>query len=64
MGETKTLLEIERFNYRAGEKDTGAITVVPDVAQTFERVSLPIAWAWATHFKTFLGIFCVCYAGI
>ena len=34
----ETLLEMERFDYRAGEVDQGAITLVLDVARAFERV--------------------------
>ena len=58
----ETLLEMERFNYRAGEEDTGAITVEHDSAEAFERVGLPVVWAWAAH--TFHGSFCVCSVGI
>ena len=32
------------------EKDQGAITLVLDLARAFERVSIPVVWAWATHF--------------
>ena len=45
----ETLLEMERFDNRAGEKDQGAITLVLDLVKAFERVSLPAVWAWATH---------------
>ena len=44
------LLVMERFDYRAGEKDQGTITLVLDLAETFERVSLPVVWAWTMHF--------------
>ena len=30
-------------------KDRGAVAVVLDLAESFERVSLPVVWAWATH---------------
>ena len=43
------LLEMERFKYRAGEDDLGAVALVLDLAKAFERVSLPVVWAWATH---------------
>ena len=33
----ETLLEMERFDYRAVELDQRAITVVPDLAKAFER---------------------------
>ena len=33
---------MERFNYRASENDPGAIALVLDLADAFERVSLPI----------------------
>ena len=39
----ETLLEMERFDCRVGEKDQGAITA-------FERASLPVVWAWPTRF--------------
>ena len=45
------LLEKEKFKYRAGEKDQGASALVLDLAKAFERVSLPVVWAWATHFR-------------
>ena len=48
--EWATLEELERFNCHAGERDQGAIAPVLDLAQGFGRVSLPVVWAWATHF--------------
>ena len=44
------LLEMEKFKCQAGEKDQGAVALVLDLAKAFERVSLPVAWARATHF--------------
>ena len=44
-------MEIERFNGKAKEKDQGALALVLDLAQAFKRVSLPVVWAWATHFS-------------
>ena len=44
----ETLLEMERFNYDTGERDQGAIALVLDMAKSFERVSLPVVWDWAT----------------
>ena len=41
-------LEMERFNGKAKEEGQGA--VVLDLAKAFERVSLPVVSAWATHF--------------
>ena len=42
------LLEMDRFNYRAGEghrsDHSGA-----SFAEAPERVSLPVVWAWAAH---------------
>ena len=38
--EWETLLVMERFDHRAGEKDQGAITL--DLARAFERVSPPV----------------------
>ena len=32
-------------------KDQGAITLVLDLAKAFERVSLPVVWAWATYYN-------------
>ena len=40
------LLEMERFKYRAG-----AVALVLDLRKAFERVSLPVVWAWAKHFS-------------
>ena len=40
------LLEMERYKNQAGGKDQ-----VLDLAKTSERVSLPVVWAWATHFS-------------
>ena len=45
------LLEMERFIGQAREEDQGALALVLDVAKAFERVSLPVVWAWATHFS-------------
>ena len=36
---------------RAGKEDQGAAALVLDVAKAFERVSLFVVWAWATHFS-------------
>ena len=43
--------EKERFNGRAKAEDRGAVALVLDLAQAFEGVSLPVVWAWATHFS-------------
>ena len=53
----ETPLEMEKFDCRAGEMDQGAITLVLDLVQAFERVSLPLVWAWATHANIFRKIF-------
>ena len=45
------LLEVERFKCSAGEEDLGAVALVLDLAKAFERFSLPVVWAWATHFS-------------
>ena len=42
------LVEMEMFKYRAPEEDQGASLL--DLAKAFERVSLLVVWAWATHF--------------
>ena len=47
----ETLLEMESFDYRAGKMDQRSVTLVLDLSRAFERVSLPVVWAWATHFK-------------
>ena len=47
----ETLLDVERFDYRAGEKEQGATTPVLDLATAFEPGGLPVVWAWATHFN-------------
>ena len=39
-------VEMERFEYRAEEKDLGAVALVLDLAKVFERVSLLVVWAW------------------
>ena len=44
-------METERFKYRAGEEDLGAVALVLELAQAFERVNLPVIWAWTTHFS-------------
>ena len=43
-------MEIKRFNCRAGEEDLGAVALVLDLAKAFERASLRVVRAWATHF--------------
>ena len=45
------LSEMERFKSRAEEEDLGAVALVLDLAKAFERVSLLVMWAWATHFS-------------
>ena len=45
------LMEMERLNGRAKAEDQGAVALVLDPAKAFERVSLPVVWAWATHFS-------------
>ena len=54
-------MEMERFKCRAGEEDLGALALVLDMAKALERVSLPVVWAWATHFsfpKKILRVLC------
>ena len=43
-------MEMERFDGRAKAEDQGAVALVLDLAKAYERVSLPVVWAWATHF--------------
>ena len=48
------LIEMERFRYRAGDEDLGAVALVLDLAKAFERVSLPVVCLGlgeATHFS-------------
>ena len=56
------LLETDRFNGGANEEDQGALALVLDVAKAVELVSLPVVWAWATHFSS-QGRYCECCAG-
>ena len=44
-------MEMERFSGKAKEEDQGAVALVLDLAKAFERVSLFVVWAWATHFS-------------
>ena len=44
-------MEMERFHCKAKEEDQGAVALVLDLTKAFERVSLPVVWAWATHFS-------------
>ena len=44
------LLEMERCNGKPMEDDQ-EVALVLDLAKAFERVSLPVVWAWATHFS-------------
>ena len=47
----RMLMEMERFNYRSGEEDLGAVALLLELAKAFERVSLALVSAWATHFS-------------
>ena len=42
------MLEMERFDYRGGENEQGAIARVLNLPKGFESVSLPVVRAWAT----------------
>ena len=42
-------METKRFNGYAKEEDQGAVALVLGLAKAFERASLPVVWAWATH---------------
>ena len=58
---SEALFKMARFDHRTGALDQGAITPVPDLVLAFERVSLPVVWAWATFFnvpKKILRLFC------
>ena len=41
----------QRLNGKAKAEDQGALALVLDLAKAFERVSLLVFWAWATHFS-------------
>ena len=43
------LMEMESFDGKAKEGEQRAVALVLDLAKAFERVSLPVVWAWATH---------------
>ena len=45
------LMEMYRFNEKAKEEDQGALALVLGLAKDFERVSLLVVMAWATHFS-------------
>ena len=45
------LVEMDRFNGKAKAEEQGAVALVSDLAKAFELVSLPVVWAWATHFS-------------
>ena len=45
------LMEMERFNGRAKAEEQGAVALALSLAKAFERVSVPVVWAWATHFS-------------
>ena len=58
-------MEMERFDWKAKEGEQGGGGggggLVLDLAKAFERVSLPVVWAWATHFsfpKKILRVLC------
>ena len=42
-------MEMERFKYRAGEEDVGAVALVLDLAKAVERVSLPVVCVTGDH---------------
>ena len=46
----RMLMEMDRFDGKAKEEDQAATALVLELA-TLERVSLPVVWAWATHFS-------------
>ena len=47
-------MEKERLYGKAKQDDQGAVALVLDLAQAFERVSLLVVWAWATHSRKIL----------
>ena len=44
------LMEMDRFDGKPKAEEQGAVALVLDWAKAFERVSLLVVWAWATHF--------------
>ena len=46
------LFEMEWLDCRAGEMDQGAPSLVLDLTNVFESVSLSVVWARATHFNS------------
>ena len=53
-GGAHCLVEMERFDHRVGENIT-------ELAEAVECVSLPVVWAWTTHFnvsRTILRVLC------
>ena len=55
---------MERFKYRAGEEDLGAVALVLEMTKALERVSLLVVWAWATHFNFQKKILLFAFVGI
>ena len=43
------LMEMEKFEDRAGEEDWRAVALA--LVKAFERVGLPVVWARVTHFS-------------
>ena len=44
-------MDMDRLNGKAKAEEQGAVALVLDLAKAFGRVSLPVVWAWATHFS-------------
>ena len=42
----EVFMEMDRYRERAGREDQGAVVLVLDLAKAFERVRLPVVWAW------------------
>ena len=40
-----------KIRWQSEKKDQGVLALVLDLAKAFGRVSLPVVWAWATHFS-------------
>ena len=60
----EVLMEMERFNGKTKADHQGAVALVLDLAKAFERVSLPVVWAWATHLsfpRKILRVLCGCF---
>ena len=55
---------MDKYSYNREGMGKGAVTLVVDFAQAFEKVQLKVVWAWAMHFdfsQRRLGVLCGCF---